>query len=57
MSDNKSFGERIGGAVDKAKDVAQDALSGADEKRQEAGSRADANAHDAQAENQRQPLR
>ena len=51
MSDNKSFGDRVSGAVDKAKDVAQDAFAGADEKRQEAGDRADANAHDAQAEN------
>ena len=52
MSDNdKSFGERVGGAVDKAKDVAQDAFSSADEKRKEAGNRTDANVQDAKAEN------
>ena len=57
MSDNnKSFGDRIGGAVDKVKDVAQDAFSSADEKRQEAGDRTDANVQDAKAENSDNPL-
>ena len=52
MSNNdKSLGERAGGAVDKAKDVAQDAFSSADEKRKEGGDRADANVQDAKAEN------
>lgn len=57
MSDNnKSFGKRVGEAVDKVKDVAQDALSGADEKRKETGNRADANVHDAKAETSDNPL-
>ncbi len=52
MSNNdKSLGERVGGAVDKAKDVAQDTFSSADEKRKEAGNRTDANVQDAKAEN------
>jgi hypothetical protein len=57
MSDkNKSLGERIGGAVDKAKDVAQDAFASANEKRKEAGERSSANAHDAQAETSDNPI-
>ena len=57
MSDkNKSFGERVGETIDKAKDAAQDTLSGADEKRKEAGDRTDANVRDAKAETSDNPL-
>ena len=57
MSDqNKSVGQRIGDAVDKAKDVAGDLLDGANERRKGAGDRADANVHDAKAETTDNPL-
>ncbi len=56
MSNNKSFGQRVGEAVDKAKDVAGDLLDGANEKRKEAGDRTEANVHDAKAETSENPL-
>jgi hypothetical protein len=57
MSDrDKSLGERVGAAVDKVKDVAQDAFASADEKRKEAGARGSANVHDAQAETSDNPI-
>lgn len=57
MSDNnKSLGERVGKAVDKVKDVAQDAFAGANEKRKEAGERSSANVHDARAETSDNPI-
>ena len=54
---DKSIGQRIGEAVDKAKDVAGDLLDGANEKRKEADDRASANVHDAKAETTDNPLK
>lgn len=57
MSDhNKSIGQRIGEAVDKAKDIAGDLLDGAKEKGKEGESRTSANVHDAKAETSENPL-
>ncbi len=51
MSDkNKSFGESVGGMVDKAKDAMSDAGKSVKNKSDEAGHRSSAEAHDAQAE-------
>jgi hypothetical protein len=57
MSNDKSLGQRIGDAVDKAKDVAGDLLDGANEKRKEADDRTSANVHDAKAETTDNPLK